>query len=75
MKEQINADELRAEQMNILEREVEYFLSTLKDSKEFIYRKVAKSKEFLHFKKERDKQIPSLFAYDEQGVGQGLFAS
>ena len=51
MKEQINADELRAEQVSILEREVEYFLSTLKDSKEFIYRKVAKSKEFLHFKK------------------------
>lgn len=38
MKEQINADELRAEQVSILEREVEYFLSTLKDSKEFIYR-------------------------------------
>ena len=71
----MKADELRAEQVSILEREVEYFLSTLKDSKEFIYRKVAKSKEFLHFKKERDKQAPSLFAYDEQGIGQGLFAS
>lgn len=70
----MNTDELKAEQVNILEREIEYFLSTLKDRNEFIYRKVAKSKEFLHFKKERDGHTPSLFAYDELGVGQGLFA-
>lgn len=60
---------------SILEREVKCFLATLKDKEEFILRKVAKSKEFRHFKRQHETKTPSLFAYDEQGVGQGLFAS
>lgn len=57
-----------------LQREVEYFLSTLKSKDEFIFNKVVNSKEFKAFKAKSDKETPSLFAYDDTGIGQGLFA-
>lgn len=50
---------------NILKREVDYFLSTLKDSQEFIFRKVALSKEFLNFKKKFEKKELKLFSDEE----------
>ena len=57
-----------------LQREVEYFLSTLKSKDEFIFNKVLNSKEFKAFKAKFDKETPSLFSYDNTGIGQGLFA-
>lgn len=50
---------------NILKIEVDYFLSTLKDSQEFIFRKVALSKEFLNFKKKFEKKELKLFSDEE----------
>ena len=67
-------DEQAINAQNILEREVDFFLNTLKDRHAFIVRKVAQSKEFKNFKKERTKETPSLFAYDGAGTGEGLFA-
>lgn len=60
---------------DILKKKIEYFLNTLNDKEGFILRKVARSKEFKEFLKEKEQSTPSLFAYDEQGIGQGLFAS
>ena len=57
-----------------LQREVEYFLSTLKSKDDFIFGKIVNSKEFKAFKAQFDKETPSLFAYDDTGIGQGLFA-
>lgn len=60
---------------NILKIKVECFLNSLNDKEGFILRKVARSREFKEFLKERELSTPSLFSYDEQGVGMGLFSA
>lgn len=62
------------QEQNRLQHEVDYFLSTLKSKDDFIFNKIANSKEFKAFKAKFDKETPSLFAYDDTGIGQGLFA-
>ena len=64
------------EKDKILERKIKCFLATLKDADNFILRKIVMSKEFKQFLKDKDKgTTPSLFAYDGEGIGEGLFAS
>lgn len=60
---------------NILKIKVNCFLNSLNDKEGFILRKVARSREFKEFLKARELSTPSLFSYDEQGIGQGLFAA
>lgn len=61
----MQTDNVNIDAQNILKREVDYFLSTLKDSSDFIFRKVANSKEFLNFKKKFEKREPKLFNDNE----------
>lgn len=58
----LNDNEIK---QSILEREVNYFLSTLKDSQKFVFQKIVNSKEFLNFKKKFEKKEPKLFNDDE----------
>lgn len=70
----MNKADTAEQAQSLLKREVDYFLSTLKNKDEFIFNKIVYSKEFRAFKLKFEKQTPSLFAYDSVGIGQGLFA-